>query len=146
MIRIPCSAFVAVMLLALTGGNALASSPTPASGATWNPNQHVDYRWKEGDEPPAWMKAAINAAAQDSNDSRNAKAAVLSQSDSGSAWIAYSADIPTNWAIGYTNRSIPSNFTMRLRPQGYPLDWGNLRWCQHCLVSPTADSKAATLS
>jgi hypothetical protein len=136
-IRIHCSAFVAVMLLALAGGNVLASSPTPASGATWNSNQHVDYRWKEGDEPPAWMKAAINAAAQDSNDSRDAKAAVLSQSDSGSSWIAYSADIPTNWAIGYTNRSIPSNFTMRLRPQGYPLDWGNLRWCQFYDSPPT---------
>ena len=130
MIRICSSAFVAVVLLALCGGNALASSPTPASGPTWNPNQHVDYRWKEGKETPAWMKAAIKAAAQDSNDSRDAKAAVLSQSDSGASWIAYSANIATNWAIGYTTRSIPSNFTMRLRPQGYPLDWGNLRWCQ----------------
>src|SRR4029078_7535589 len=93
----------------------------------WHQNQRVTYRWHEGDVPPSWMRSAINAAANDSNERRDAKASMLSQSDSGPSWIGYTCDIPTTWAIGYTVRNIPNSFTMRLRPQGYPLDWGTLR-------------------
>jgi hypothetical protein len=32
--------------------------------------------------------------------------------------------------VGYTVRNVPNSFTIRLRPQGYPLDWGTLRWCE----------------
>ena len=135
--RIASSTLAALALLALTDGNALASSPTPASGAIWSPNQQVHYQWRGSNVPPAWMKSAINAAADDSNDSRAARAAVLSHSDSASSWIAYTGKIPTTWAIGYTVRNIPANFTMRIRPQGYPLDWGNLRWCQFYDSPPT---------
>ena len=125
-------------LLAMTvAGEASATPPTPASGNVWNQNQRVTFRWKEGDEPPTWMRAAVTAAANDSNASRASKAAVLSQSDSGASWIAYTGDIPTNWAIGYTVRYIPSLFTMRFRPQGYPLDWGTMRWCQFYDSPPT---------
>jgi hypothetical protein len=125
-------------LFALTAaGEVSAGGPTPASGAVWNPNQRVTFRWKEGDEPPAWMRAAINAAADDSNDSRDSRAAVLSQSDTAASSIAYTGDMPTNWAVGYTVTNIPNSFTMRLRPQGYPLDWGNLRWCQFYDSPPT---------
>ena len=126
LIAVACAALFALMV----AGEASATPPTPASGNVWSQNQRVTYRWKEGDEPPTWMRTAVNAAAADSNDSRDAKAAVLSQSDSGASWIGYTGDIPTNWAIGYTIRYIPNYFTMRLRPQGYPLDWGSLRWCQ----------------
>jgi len=127
-----CTASLAIALVALTAGAGVASAtlPTPASGSTWSDNQHVKYRWKGGDEPPGWMRAAVNAAAQDSNASRDSRAAVLEQSDAGASWIAYTGDMPTDWAIGYTTRNIPDSFTMRLRPQGYPLDWGTLRWCQ----------------
>ena len=62
---------------------------------------------------------------------------MLSQSDTGSSWIGYTGDIPTTWAIGYTVRNIPNSFTMRLRPQGYPLDWGTMRWCQAYDTPPT---------
>jgi len=131
-------AAVCAALCALTmAGEATATAPTPASGSVWSQNQRVSFRWHEGDEPPAWMRGAVNAAASDSNDSRDSKAAVLSQSDSGSSWIAYTGDIPTTWAIGYTVRYIPNFFTMRLRPQGYPLDWGTLRWCQFYDSPPT---------
>ena len=67
-----------------------------------NQNQRVEYRWKAGDEPPAWAKSAMNAAAADSNSSRRAKAAVFSYDVGGPAWLAYTDDLPTNWAIGYT--------------------------------------------
>jgi hypothetical protein len=128
--RVTIAATLAVAALSMSSADVSATPPTPADGQTWSSNQRVTYRWKEGSEPPSWMKAAINAAADDSNDSRDAKTAVLDQSDGGDSWIAYTGDITTNWAVGYTVRYIPSFFTMRLRPQGYPLDWGTMRWCQ----------------
>lgn len=124
-------AFVAAGLVAaLSAQPAAAALPTPASGATWEANQRVDYRWKDGSEPPAWAKAAMNAAAADSNASRKAKAAVFSYDAKGPAWLAYTDDLPTNWAIGYTVRNIPDSFTIRMRPHGAQLDWGTLRWCE----------------
>jgi hypothetical protein len=135
--RITIATTLALLALSVTTVQANATPPTPADGQTWSQNQRVYYRWKEGSEPPSWMTAAIDAAADDSNDSRRAKAAILAQSDNGSSWIGYTGDIPTTWAIGYTVRSIPNMFTMRLRPQGYALDWGTMRWCQFYESPPT---------
>ncbi len=117
-------------LAGASAGTTLATPPTPASGSIWNPNQRVEYRWRESDEPPAWLRPAINAAADDSNDSRASRAAFFAYAADGNSWIGYTGDLPTNWAIGYTTRNIPNSFTVRLRPHGYPLDWGTLRWCQ----------------
>ncbi len=122
--------FAAIALLLSAAGAASATPPTPAGGKVWDPNQRVTYRWHDGDVPPQWMRAAINAAASDSNHSSDAQDAQVSQSDAGRSWVAYTADLPNSWAVGYTVTYIPSYFTMRLRPQGYPLDWGTLRWCQ----------------
>ena len=107
-----------------------AALPTPASGITWDKNQRVEYRWKDGSEPPGWAKSAMNAAATDSNQSRKAKAATFAYDTSGPATLAYTDDLPTNWAIGYTVRNIPDSFTIRMRPHGTQLDWGTLKWCQ----------------
>ena len=109
---------------------ASAALPTPANGDTWNKNQRVEYRWKVGSEPPGWAKSAMNAAATDSNQSRKARAATFAYDVNGPAWLAYTDDLPTNWAIGYTVRNIPDSFTIRMRPHGTQLDWGTLRWCQ----------------
>jgi hypothetical protein len=127
---IALATIMAIGLVTLSAESALASLPTPASGTTWSQNQRIDYRWKEGAEPPAWAKAAMNAAAADSNSSRRAKAAVFAQRDGGPAWLAYTDDLPTNWAIGYTVRNVPDSFSIRMRPHGAQLDWGTLRWCQ----------------
>ena len=107
-----------------------AALPTPASGVTWTRNQRVEYRWKDGAEPPGWAKSAMNAAATDSNQSRKAKAATFAYDASGPAWLAYTDDLPTNWAIGYTVRNIPTSFSIRMRPHGTQLDWGTLKWCE----------------
>jgi hypothetical protein len=121
----------AVALLSAFGAQPVAAAlPTPASGITWDKNQRVEYRWKDGSEPPAWAKAAMNAAATDSNQSRKAKAATFAYDADGPAWLAYTDDLPTNWAIGYTVRNIPDSFSIRMRPHGTQLDWGTLMWCQ----------------
>lgn len=121
---------VGVVLAALSAQPATAALPTPASGGTWAQNQRVEYRWKEGAVPPGWAKVAMNAAAADSNASRRARAAVFAYNASGPAWLAYTDDLPTNWAIGYTVRDMPNSFTIRMRPHGTQLDWGTLRWCE----------------
>ena len=123
-----------------------AALPTPASGRAWDPNQRVDYRWKEGAEPPAWAKAAIAAAAADVTASRKSKAAVFAQRDDGPAWIAYTDDIPTNYAIGYAVRHAPESFSIRLRPHGTHLDWGVLRWCQFFDDPPNGCYDAETVT
>lgn len=126
-----------VMIVAAAGGSALAVSPTPASGSTWAPNQRIEYRWRAGDEPPAWMRTAINSAARDSNESRASRAAIFAYDGDGPAWIAYTGDLPTSWAVGYAVRYVPDYFTIRLRAQGYPLDWGTMRWCEFYDAPPT---------
>jgi hypothetical protein len=121
---------LAAILVPLSARSALAALPTPASGTTWDQNQDVEYRWKEGSEPPSWAKTPMNAAASDSNSSRRSKAATFHYDANGASWLAYTDDLPTNWAIGYTVRNIPASFNIRMRPHGTPLDWGVLKWCE----------------
>ena len=131
----------------LAGQHVQAAVPTPASGATWEPNQQVRYEWREGAVPPQWLRPAINAAAEDSNASRQARAAILSYRDGAASWVGYTADIPSTYAIGYAVRNVPTSFTVRLRPHGYVLDWGTLRWCQFYDSPPNGcyDAEMVTL-
>lgn len=123
-------AAVVVALVLLTAHSSLAATPTPASGSTWAANQNVTYRWKSGAVPPAWMKSAVNAAADDSNRTRAARAAVFAYESGATSWVGYTADIPTSYAVGYAVRKVPDSFNIRLRPHGHVLDWGTLKWCQ----------------
>lgn len=127
---------LAVALCLLAASPAQAGLPTPASGATWNPNQKVAYRWKEDSVPPAWMKPAIHAAAADSNQSRASRAAILSYAPDAPSWIAYTPDMP-NGAIGYAVRNVPDSFKVRLIPHGHVFDWGTLHWCQFYDTPPS---------
>lgn len=119
-----------LLVTAALGGQASADTPTPAGGATWAPNQQVNYRWKAGAEPPNWLRPAINAAAAGSNASKASQAAIFAYEAGAQSWIGYTADIPTNYAVGYAVRHVPDSYNIRLRPHGHVLDWGTLRWCQ----------------
>ncbi len=109
---------------------ASAALPTPASGPVWAKNQRVEWRWKEGAEPPGWARGPMSAASGDSNQSRGAKAAIFDYDPDGPAWLGYTDDMPTDYAIGYAVRYAPDFFKIRIRPHGTQLDWGTLRWCQ----------------
>ena len=125
----------------------LATPPTPASGATWAQSQEVDYRWKEGSEPPSWIRGAINAAAADVRQTGHARTPDFGYRAGATSWIGYTEDLPTNYAVGYAVRNVPHSFTIRLRPHGHVLDWGTLRWCQF-YDSPTTgcyDAEMITL-
>ena len=128
--RVALAAAAALTLNSLGALPGYAATPTPAHGQKWAPNQSVEYRWKDGHVPPGWARTAITGAAVDSNRSRAAQAALFAHDDSGSSWIAYTSNLPTNWAIGYTVADAPDSFSIRIRPQGSMLDWGTLRWCE----------------
>ena len=128
---IAAAALVSVAIQPVT-----AAQPTPASGETWAQNQRVYFRWKSGSEPPGWAKTAMKAAAADSNASRKSKAAIFDYDPEGVSWLAYTDDLPTNWAIGYAIGHQPDSFTIRMRPHGTQLDWGTLRWCEFYVDPP----------
>ena len=109
---------------------AVAGSITPISKIDWQQNQRVDFRWRDDAVPPAWMRGAVLAAADDANGSRGAKAALLGHDAGGSSWVAYTESIDHPAAIAFASRRAPDLFKVWLRPQGYLFDWGKLRWCQ----------------
>ncbi len=113
-----------------------AAQPTPAGGNLWHANQSVGFRWRSDAVPPRWAQAAMLAAASDSNASRASRAAVFNEDDGASSWLAYTVDLPGDWAIGYTVSNAPHSFNIRIRPQGTVLDWGTLRWCEFYTSPP----------
>jgi hypothetical protein len=111
---------------------AAAHSPTPYStSASWSQDQRLEFRWRAGEVPPTWMQAAIRAGADDSNDSRMSRAAVLAYASDGAATVAYDDAIGCGAAaIACTTRFMPTTFLVEMRRHGTVYDWGTLRWCQ----------------
>ncbi len=141
---LPASA--ALTLAALLAGGAAATPPTPANGAIWETGR-LEYRWAAGMEPPSWLKPAIHAAAVDASVSTRAATPDFAYDSAAAGWIGYTGDIPSGFAVGYATRSVPHSFSIRLRPQGYQLDWGTLRWCEFYETPPTGcyDAEMITL-
>ena len=125
----------AMTLVLVCGGNAaLAHSPNPLFGSTrWDRDQIVGYQWWPGSVPPSWMALAIDAGAADVGQSRNSGAATFTRVSSSTSRIAYGGANPCpSYGIACMDRTgVPDNFAgMWFRPQGWPFDWGTLRWCQ----------------
>jgi hypothetical protein len=121
-----------------SGAPTLAHSPNPLFGSTtWDPDQIVGYQW--GATPPGWMATAIDLGAEDVGQSRNSHAATFVRVSSAASKISYGAANPCpSYGIACVDRTgVPDQFAgMWFRPQGWPFDWGTLRWCQG-LVSPS---------
>ena len=132
------SRFVPLVLLAVLSaigfaGQAGAHGPDPMlGGALWSQDQSVPYTWKADQAPPAWMAAAIDAAAADSNASRASRAAVFSRAAGAPSLISYGEPMGCSAAaIGCANRAdAPRSFRIWFRASGHMFDWGRLRWCQ----------------
>lgn len=109
-----------------------AHSPNPMlGGGLFAQNQPLDYRWASGGTPPAAMKAAINAAADDSNASRRSKAPLFDLVAGASNTIYYGVDVPCGVnGLACFSRTAPDGFRMWLRENGHRYDWGTLRWCE----------------
>jgi len=107
-----------------------ATSLTPISKLDWAPNQQLAFSWRSDAVPPAWMKAAVDDAVENSNSTRHSQAAVIVRQGGGRSWFAYTVDLPSPAALAYASRRVPKLFKIWLRPQGHVFDWGTLRWCQ----------------
>lgn len=133
------AAVLAIATAAFGGGSAFAHGPDPLLGTTpWGKDQIVGYQWAAGAVPPSWMVAAIDAGAGDVGESKRSRAATFTRVSSAASDIAYGGAVPcSSYGIACMNRTgVPTYFEgMWFRPQGWPFDWGTLRWCQG-LASP----------
>ena len=110
---------------------AAAHAPDPAlGGSLFGQNQVLEFRWRSGSVPPAAIRSAILAAADDSNDTRASRAATFAYDAAGPSQIGYGTGTCGVNGIGCFTRSAPTSFTMWLREHGRVFDWGSLRWCQ----------------
>jgi hypothetical protein len=138
----------AVLLLPLIGGVVAAHAPDPfSSGGPFAQNQDLRFRWRAGSEPTTAIKAAISAAAADSNASRGSKAATFTYDSAGANPIGYGlgATCGVNGIACFT-RTAPTGFTMWLREQGHVFDWGTLKWCQAYASAPNGCFDAETIA
>lgn len=130
---------IAVASAGAGGASVLAHGPDPLLGSTpWGKDQIVGYQWAAGAVPPSWMAGAIDAGAADVGQSKRSRAATFTRVSSAGSKIAYGGAVPcSSYGIACMNRTgVPDHFEgMWFRPQGWPFDWGTLRWCQG-LASP----------
>ena len=127
---------------------ASAHGPDPVlSSSLWAQEQRLTFRWRSGAEPPSAIKAAIRAAADDSNATRAAKSATFAYENTGTSPIGYGpgATCGVNGIACFT-RSVPGGFTMWLREHGRSFDWGRLLWCQMVDPSPNGCYDAETIA
>ncbi len=128
--RVPAG-IVGIVTAILVAGHVLAATPDPFMGNPFNQNQELDYRWGAGGTPPAAMRTAINAAADDSNASRRSKAPVFDFASGASNTIYYGVDVPCGVnGLACFRRDAPDWFGIWLREDGHRYDWGVLRWCE----------------
>lgn len=113
--------------------SALAHGPDPVIGAKqWTPNKVVQWSWRAGQVPPAWMTVEIETAANASNTSRASRAATFSRVASAASLIAYGE--PTGCSSQgiacFSRTGDPTSFSIWFRANGWRFDWGRLSWCQ----------------
>lgn len=126
-------AALAASMLAIAVGvvPVLAHDPDPFMGGAFGQNQSLTYRWGSGSVPPSSIKAAINAAAGDANDSRRSKAPVFGYASGASNTISYGIDAPCGVnGLACFRRDAPDWFAVYLRENGHRFDWGTLKWCE----------------
>lgn len=122
---------VTLMVLASAPGVA-AHAPDPVlSDSLWDQSDRLGFRWRSGAEPPADIRTAIRAAADDNNATRASQSAIFAYDSGATSLIGYGpgATCGVNGIACFT-RTVPTSFTMWLREHGRSFDWGTLRWCQ----------------
>jgi hypothetical protein len=126
-----------------------AHAPDPAlSGATWDQDERLEYRWRAGSEPPGAIRSAIDAAADDANDTRSSRAATFAYAADGESQIGYGAGATcgVNGIACFTRSAPDGGFTMWLREHGRVFEWGALRWCQMFASPPNGCYDAETIA
>ena len=126
--RVPILVALVLALFVTTVGvlPALAATPDPFMGSPFNRSQLLQYRWGSGAVPPAVIKKAINAAADDSNASRKSKAPTFGYDAGVSNSISYGVDAPCGVnGLACFRRDAPTWFAVYLRENGHRVRLGN---------------------
>jgi hypothetical protein len=110
----------------------IGHSPDPIfSGGLFGQSQVLEYRWSSAGTPPSDMRAAIHAAADDSNASHRSKAPVFDYDSAATNVVYYGSDVPCGVnGLACFRRDAPDWFGIWFRPNGHRFDWGTLRWCE----------------
>jgi len=130
--------------IALAGASpTLAHGPDPlipGAGTLWARDQVATFQWQSSGVPPAWAATAIDAGAADVGESRNSRAAVFVRVASSNASMSYGGANPCDSygiaCMDRTGMSVDGTFRVWYRPQGWPFDWGTLKWCQYYSSPP----------
>jgi hypothetical protein len=105
--------------------------PVPETGrAKWDQDTLLTYRW--AGDPSAWVRRAVNAAAEDVGASRDSRAPRFQYDGSGDDTVGLEANMTGDCAgaLACAHGAIPHWWSIRIRPQGTRLNWGVVRWCQ----------------
>lgn len=114
-----------------TGAPVLAHDPDPYMGSAFGQGQALTYRWGSGAVPPSSIKTAINAAADDANDSRRSKAPTFGYASGATNTVSYGVDVPCGVnGLACFRRDAPDWFALYFRENGHRFDWGTLKWCE----------------
>lgn len=140
----------ALALSLVVAGSAIvpvsAATPDPFMGGAFTQNLVLAYRWVSGSVPPAAIKTAINAAADDANASRRSKAPTFDYASNGTNGIGYGLAAPCGVnGLACFRRDAPDWFSIYLREHGHRFDWGTLRWCEIERINGCYDAENITL-
>ena len=114
-----------------------AHAPDPILGAeTFVQDDRLEYDWRTGAVPPALMRTAIHAAAEDVAQTRASRAALFVYDADGGSPIGYGTGTCGVNGLACFTRNAPHGFTMWFREHGRVFDWGTLKWCQMYTTAP----------
>jgi hypothetical protein len=129
------------LAVAVAGGTSVpiaAHSPDPAIGSEeFGQDARLKFDWRTGAVPPAAMRTAIKAAADDVGDTRASRAAIFVYDTAGTNPVGYGTGTCGVNGLACFTRDAPDGFTMWFREQGRVFDWGTLKWCQMYANPPT---------
>ena len=142
---------LAVAVAVAAGGTSTtptaAHSPDPALGGDPFPQDaRLLYYWRSGAAPPAAMRTAINAAADDVKATRASRAATFVVDVNGPNPIGYGTGTCGVNGLACFTRNAPNGFTMWFREQGRVFDWGTLKWCQMVADPPNGCYDVETIA
>jgi hypothetical protein len=124
-----------------------AHAPDPPLGAeTFPQDARLEYDWRTGAVPPALMRTAIHAAADDVRATRASRAALFVHDPDGTNPIGYGTGTCGVNGLACFTRNAPDGFTMWFREHGRVFDWGTLKWCQMYTNPPNGCYDAETVA
>jgi hypothetical protein len=97
----------------------------------------LPFRWLTGHVPPANVRLAVLAAADDATASRLSRAPSFAYDPDGASFVHYGGDVVCGVnGLACMRRDEPASFRMYFREQGHVFDWGTMKWCDLYTTAP----------